>query len=80
MIDRINEVVLDAIKRYNAEFNSISIENNIISLNNESINLGSFNLETLFESYQLKLDFKNMSAIDLFNIIKINAITHNSNR
>ena len=80
MIDRINEVVLDAIKRYNAEFNSISIENNIISLNNESINLGSFNLEALFESYQLKLDFKNMSAIDLFNIIKINAITHNSNR
>ena len=80
MIYRINEIVLTAIKNYNSEFNNISINNNIISYNNDNIDLKFFNLETLFESYQLKLDLNNMKAEDLFKIIKINANLYNSNR
>ena len=39
MIDRINEIVLNAIKNYNNEFNNININNNIISYNNDNIDL-----------------------------------------
>ncbi len=79
MIGRINEVVLKVIQQNNSEFKKISINNNILELDNNKINLGNFNLETIFESYQLKLDISNMSAKDLFDVIKLNALIYNSN-
>lgn len=80
MIDKINEVVLNAIKNYNSEFNKLSLSNNVLSLEQNKIDLEEFNLETIFESYQLKLDFNNMKAQELFDIIKLNALIYNSNK
>lgn len=80
MIAKINEAVLDTLKQYNNEFASININNNIVSYNNESIDLKTFNLDTLFESYQLKLDLNTLTAEKLFEIIKVNAITYLSNK
>ncbi len=79
MIGKINAIVLEAIQKFNPNINSIHINNNILSLNNENIDLENFNLESLFESYQLKKDLQNMDAETFFNIIKLNAITILSN-
>ncbi len=79
MISRINEAVLKIIQKYNSEFNSLTLNNNILKYQDEQINLQNFNLETIFESYQLKLDISNMKAKDLFKIIKLNAIIFNTN-
>lgn len=79
MISKINAVVLEAMQNLNPEFNKLTINNNLLSYENEVIDLETFNLDTLFESYQLKLDLSNMTAEDLFTIIKLNAITFLSN-
>ncbi len=80
MLNHINEIVLNVIQQYNSEFNKIAIHNNILKFANEEIDLGDFNLESIFESYQLKLDLSNMQAQDLFAIIKLNASIFNSNK
>ena len=80
MIERINDTVLEAIKNFNPLFNGIEITNNILKYNNESVNLADFNLNDLFESYQLNLDLNKMSADDLFEIIKLNADLINANK
>ena len=67
MIERINDTVLEAIKNFNPLFNGIEINNNILKYNNESVNLANFNLN-------------NMSADDLFEIIKLNADLINANK
>lgn len=79
MIGKINAVVLESLQKVNPEFNEIKINNNLLSYKDEIIDLETFHLDTLFESYQLKLDLINMSAQDLFTIIKLNAITILSN-
>ena len=79
MIDKINEVVINTLKNYNSEFAKLTIANNILTLDQDKIDLENFNLETIFESYQLKLDLNNMKAQELFDIIKLNALIYNSN-
>lgn len=78
MISKINEIVLNTIHKYSEKFNTITIADNILTFNNEQINLKDFNLETIFQSYQLKLDLEQMEDKDLFNIIRVNANIHNS--
>ena len=80
MIGKINETVLQALQNYNPKFLEITIFNNTLSYKNETINLENFNLDTIFESYQLKLDLSNMNAEQLFKIIKINATLILSNQ
>lgn len=79
MVGRINEVVLESLQKLNPEFNKLKLSNNVLSYENESFDLETFNLGTLFESYQLKLDLHSLSAKELFTIIKLNAITIVSN-
>ena len=79
MINHINEVVVETIKKYNSNFNDIIIKDNVLYLNNDSIELGDLHLDSLFESYQLKKDLINMNANELFNIIKINAKLNSCN-
>ena len=79
MIDKINEVVINTLKNYNSEFAKLTIANNVLTLDQDRIDLENFNLETIFESYQLKLDLNNMKAQELFDIIKLNALIYNSN-
>ena len=80
MLSKINEIVLTSLKNYNSNFNDLTINNNVLSLNEDHLVLENFNLETLFESYQLKLDLLNMNSNDLFKIIKLNVNLFNSNK
>ena len=80
MLSKINEIVLTSLKNYNPNFKDLTINNNVLSLNKDYLVLENFNLETLFESYQLKLDLLNMNSNDLFKIIKLNVNLFNSNK
>lgn len=80
MINKINETIIDSFKQYNPNLTMLDINNNILSYQNHAINLEEFNLATLFESYQLKRDFANLNATELFEIIQINSAIYNSNK
>lgn len=75
MIGHINQMVLESFKQYNSALKDISIINNILYYNEESLNLELFRLDTLLESYKLQTDFNFLTAEKLFEIIRLNAKT-----
>lgn len=79
MIGKISETVLNTIKAYYPQFTNISINNNILILNNKIIELKNFNLDTILENYNLKLELPTMVSDKLFQIINLNSTLFNAN-
>ena len=79
MIGKVNEVILNSLKNYNTDFETLTLKNNILFFNDKSLDLKEFSLNFLFDSYQLKLDLQNITSNTLFEIIKVNFVLFNGN-
>lgn len=77
----INEELFKNMLSHNPSLKCIKLENNVLTFENQKINLENFSFQEIYNDYsQLKADIDVIKPNDFFNIVKINVTLNDHNR